>query len=96
MFRLRRKDSRQPHMFKVTVLDGHVPGDHSKDHLGPKLDQLEVERGYLADHVKKIPYREGSLRGTLFVPNGQYIIYAMGLSKFANYNCKYSMIMCGN
>lgn len=70
-YRMRRIDSRIPHVMKISVLDGHVPGDHEEDHQGPTLDHVEVERGYLADHVKKIPYREGSLRGTLFVPNGE-------------------------
>ncbi|XP_078595618.1 acyl-coenzyme A amino acid N-acyltransferase 1-like isoform X1 [Branchiostoma floridae x Branchiostoma japonicum] len=66
--RLRKKDVSTPFLVDVRVHEGHV------DVMGEEnlswLTNTTVERWYLGHGVKRVPVREGRVRGTLFLPPG--------------------------
>ncbi|XP_066285304.1 acyl-coenzyme A amino acid N-acyltransferase 1-like [Branchiostoma lanceolatum] len=66
--RLRKKDVSTPFLVDFSVHEGHV--DMMREENLPWLATTTVERWYLGDGVKRIPVREGRVRGTLFLPPG--------------------------
>ena len=69
--RLMKKDISQPDRVSVSVVDGHVESEEE----GPPLNQVDVERWYLAPGIKQIPVRDGQLRGKLFLPEGKHSFF---------------------
>ncbi|XP_078586105.1 bile acid-CoA:amino acid N-acyltransferase-like [Branchiostoma floridae x Branchiostoma japonicum] len=67
--RLRKKDVSTPFLVDVRVHEGHV--DVMGEENLPWLATKTVERWYLGDGVKRIPVKEGRVRGTLFLPPGE-------------------------
>eukprot|EP00058_Branchiostoma_floridae_P000244 XP_002585732.1 hypothetical protein BRAFLDRAFT_114042 [Branchiostoma floridae] len=66
--RLRKKDVSTPFLVDVRVHEGHV--DVMGEENLPWLATTTVERWYLGHGVKRVPVREGRIRGTLFLPPG--------------------------
>ncbi|XP_019633789.1 PREDICTED: acyl-coenzyme A thioesterase 1-like [Branchiostoma belcheri] len=67
--RLRKKDVSTPFLVEVSVHEGNVAvmGEKNLACLATKT----IERWYLGDDVKRIPVKEGRVRGTLFLPPGK-------------------------
>ncbi|KAG0726429.1 Acyl-coenzyme A thioesterase 5 [Chionoecetes opilio] len=64
--RLYRRDTTLPWKIQVSVLDGH----HL---LGAKAEataEVELERHLMASGVRRVPVREGRVRGVLYLPPG--------------------------
>ena len=73
--RLAKKDVTKPYSIQLNCFDGHVsPKDGFVNSLARNSLQLIVssslEKWYMAEGVKRIPVREGRIRGTLFLPPG--------------------------
>ena len=65
--RLFKRDVTLPFDIIVNCFDGHViPRETS---LQP-LSSGTFQKSYMADGVKRVPVREGRIRGTLFLPPG--------------------------
>ncbi|XP_003214598.3 acyl-coenzyme A thioesterase 1 isoform X1 [Anolis carolinensis] len=65
MRRLVKRDVRRPFVLKVDVRGGG-PAEAP----GPLLAHAAHERAFLGEGTRRIPVREGALRGTLFLPPG--------------------------
>ena len=65
--RLIKKDVTQPYNVIVNCFDGHVTPHETS--MQP-LSSGTFQKWYMADGVKRIPVREGRIRGTLFLPPG--------------------------
>ena len=61
-------DVTKPYKVVLDCFDGHTDPQESSS-LQP-LSSNTFEKGYMADGVKRIPVREGRIRGTLFLPLG--------------------------
>ena len=66
--RLMKFDVTKPYKVVLDCFDGHTDPQESSS-LQP-LSSNTFEKGYMADGVKRIPVREGRIRGTLFLPPG--------------------------
>ncbi|KAL9979722.1 hypothetical protein ACROYT_G017425 [Oculina patagonica] len=65
--RLMKSDVTKPYNIVLNCFDGHVTPKESS--LQP-LSSVTFQKWYMADGVKRIPVREGRIRGTLFLPPG--------------------------
>ena len=63
-----KSDVTKPYKVVLNCFDGHTDPQESSS-LQP-LSSNTFEKGYMADGVKRIPVREGRIRGTLFLPPG--------------------------
>ncbi|KAL9979733.1 hypothetical protein ACROYT_G017440 [Oculina patagonica] len=66
--RLMKSDVTKPYNIVLNCFDGHVTPNESS--LQP-LSSEAFQKWYMADGVKRIPVREGRIRGTLFIPPGE-------------------------
>ena len=64
---LTKRDVTQPYNVIVNCFDGHVTPHETS--LQP-MSSGTFQKWYMADGVKRIPVREGRIRGTLFLPSG--------------------------
>ena len=65
--RLMKSDVTKPYEVEVKCFDGHVaPREKSQK----PLSSTTFQKWYMADGVKRIPVREGRVRGVLFIPLG--------------------------
>ena len=65
--RLMKSDVTKPYEVEVKCFDGHVtPREKSQK----PLSSTTFQKWYMADGVKRIPMREGRVRGVLFIPLG--------------------------
>ena len=73
--RLAKKDVTRPYSIQLNCFDGHLsPKDGfvnclARNSLQPIVSSA-LEKWYMAEGVKRIPVREGRIRGTLFLPPG--------------------------
>ena len=65
--RLMKSDVTKPYNIVLNCFDGHVIPNESS--LQP-LSSETFQKWYIAEGVKRIPVREGRIRGTLFLPPG--------------------------
>ena len=65
--RLMNSDVTKPYNIVLNCFDDHVTP--SKSSLKP-LSSVSFQKWYMAEGVKRIPVREGRIRGTLFIPPG--------------------------
>ena len=65
--RLMKLDVTEPFNVALKCFDGHITPQQSS--LQP-LSSGTFQKWYMADGVKRIPVREGRIRGTLFIPPG--------------------------
>ena len=65
--RLIKRDVTCPYNIVVNCFDGHVT---PKETSQKPLSSGTFQKWYMADGVKRIPVREGRIRGTLFLPPG--------------------------
>ena len=65
--RLMKSDVTKPYNIALNCFDGHITPHESS--LQP-LSSGTFQKWYMADGVKRIPVREGRIRGTLFIPPG--------------------------
>ena len=68
--RLYKRDVTKPYNGVLSCFDGHVTPQQEQPELQP-LSSTTFQRWYMADGVKRIPVREGRIRGTLFLPPGE-------------------------
>ncbi|XP_066268534.1 bile acid-CoA:amino acid N-acyltransferase-like [Branchiostoma lanceolatum] len=66
--RLDKENVTTPHLVDISVHEGHV--DVMGEDTLPRLAHTCVEWWYMADGVKRMPVKEGRIRGTLFLPPG--------------------------
>ncbi|KAL9979727.1 hypothetical protein ACROYT_G017434 [Oculina patagonica] len=66
--RLMKSDVTKPYNIALNCFDGHVTPHEAS--LQP-LSSVTFQKWYMADGVKRIPVREGRIRGTLFLPPGE-------------------------
>ena len=66
--RLIKSDVTKPYNIVLNCFDGHVTPNESS--LQP-LSSATFQKWYMADGVRRIPVREGRIRGTLFIPPGE-------------------------
>ena len=65
--RLMKSDVTKPYDIVLNCFDDHVTPSESS--LQP-LSSVTFQKWYMAEGVKRIPVREGRIRGTLFLPAG--------------------------
>ncbi|CAH3025453.1 unnamed protein product [Porites evermanni] len=65
-----KRDVTKPYNGVLSCFDGHVTPHQEQPELKP-LSSTTFQRWYMADGVKRIPVREGRIRGTLFLPPGE-------------------------
>ncbi|XP_070181668.1 acyl-coenzyme A thioesterase 1-like isoform X2 [Littorina saxatilis] len=67
------KNVERPVLYKLSVYLGHLPlSDLHMNNIQHKpLSALEVERVVMPSNVRRIPVKEGTVRGTLFLPPGE-------------------------
>ena len=65
--RMMKSDVTKPYNIFLNCFDGHLTLHESS--LQP-LSSGTFQKWYMADGVKRIPVREGRIRGTLFIPPG--------------------------
>jgi len=68
--RLSKKDVTKPYFVQLQLFDGHVQDVANLEDL-QSLTSVTFEKWYMADRVRRIPVRDGRLRGTLFLPPGK-------------------------
>ncbi|XP_046562017.1 acyl-coenzyme A amino acid N-acyltransferase 2-like [Haliotis rubra] len=68
---LRKGDVTTPLVFRLSVIDGHIPLEDLQLATPVVLATEELERWYKDESVRRTVVREGSLRGTLFLPEGE-------------------------
>lgn len=73
---LRQVDVTTPLVFKLTVIDQHIPFADLQLPATILLATGEVERWYKHMTVSRIVVREDSLRGTLFLPAGKSLYFS--------------------
>ncbi|KAB7494656.1 hypothetical protein Anas_04980 [Armadillidium nasatum] len=70
--RFMKKDVTTPLVVNFQLLKGHV---NQEEAMAPDpsivLDSVKHERVYMTEKTTRIPVREGRLRGTLFIPEGE-------------------------
>lgn len=73
--RLAKKDVTKPYSIQLNCFDGHLSTKDgfvnclARNSLQPIVSS-SLEKWYMAEGVKRIPVREGRIRGTLFLPPG--------------------------
>ena len=67
--RLLKSDVTKPYVVEVKCYNGHITPHESLASLRP-LSSATFQKWYMADGVKRIPVREGRIRGSLFIPPG--------------------------
>ncbi|KAK7086941.1 hypothetical protein SK128_004855 [Halocaridina rubra] len=65
--RLYKRDPTIPWKISVSVTAGHTTLQEQKENLAT----IDLERHLMAEGVKRIPIREGRVRGTLYLPAGK-------------------------
>ena len=68
--RLSKKDVTKPYCIHLKLFDGHVEDAANSEDLRP-MTSVTFEKWYMADGVRRIPVRDGRVRGTLFIPPGK-------------------------
>ncbi|XP_046326932.2 acyl-coenzyme A thioesterase 1-like isoform X3 [Haliotis rufescens] len=68
--RIMKADVTTPLVFRLSVIDDHIPFDDLQLPTTMVLATGELQRWYKHGSVRRIAVREGSLRGTLFLPAG--------------------------
>ena len=68
--RLMKKDVTKPYIVNLDVFDGHLRLGGEQESVGEPLTSATFEKSYMKAGVRRIPVREGRLRGTLFLPPG--------------------------
>lgn len=68
--RLSKKDVTKPYCVQLQLFDGHVEDVANAEDLQP-ITTVTFEKWYMTDGVRRIPVRDGRLRGTLFLPPGK-------------------------
>ncbi|XP_046562020.1 bile acid-CoA:amino acid N-acyltransferase-like, partial [Haliotis rubra] len=68
---LRKSDVTTPLVFRLSVIDDHIPLEDLQLATPVVLATEEVERWYKHYAVRRTVVREGSKRGTLFMPEGE-------------------------
>ena len=68
--RLMKKDVTKPYIVNLDVFDGHLGLGGEQESVGEPLTSATFEKSYMKAGVRRIPVREGRLRGTLFLPPG--------------------------
>ena len=67
--RLSKKDATKPYYIHLQIFDGHT--DDFRNTEAKPLASTTFEKWYMAPGVRRIPVRDGRLRGTLFIPPGR-------------------------
>lgn len=67
--RLTKKEPTKPYYIHLQVFDGHI--EDFRDPTIQPITSATFEKLYMASGVRRIPVREGRVRGTLFVPSGK-------------------------
>ena len=75
--RLSKKDVTKPYCIQLQLFDGHIEDVANCEGL-PPMAGVTFEKWYMADGVRRIPVRDGRVRGTLFIPPGQGPFPGMG------------------
>jgi len=95
--RLSKKDVTKPYFVQLQLFDGHVQDVANLEDL-QSLTSVTFEKWYMADGVRRIPVRDGRLRGTLFLPPGEGPFpgkkLALALCFFIGYGTKEETICC--
>ncbi|NXG65468.1 ACOT5 thioesterase, partial [Hemiprocne comata] len=60
-----KKDVQSPFLLQLEVFEGHGEAP------GRLLAQVQHERAFLRDGMRRVPVRDGRIRGTLFLPPGE-------------------------
>ena len=68
--RLMKRDVTKPYNVMVKCYDGHISPNKLLPGSKQPLSSMIFQKYYMADGVKRIPVREGRIRGTLFIPSG--------------------------
>ena len=66
--RMVKSDVTKPYKVVLDCFDGHT--DPQESSSLQSLSSNTFEKGYMADGVKRIPVREGRIRGIIFLPPG--------------------------
>ena len=69
--RLLKKDVTKPYIVNLDVFDGHLGLGGEQESVGEPLTSATFEKSYMKAGVRRIPVREGRVRGTLFLPPGE-------------------------
>lgn len=75
--RLSKKDVTKPYCIQLQLFDGHVEDVANGEDLRHMVG-VTFEKCYMADGVRRIPVRDGRVRGTLFIPPGKGPFPGMG------------------
>ncbi|XP_048251943.1 bile acid-CoA:amino acid N-acyltransferase-like [Haliotis rufescens] len=70
---LRQADVTIPLVFRLSVMDDHIPFADLQFPSSVVLATGELQRWYKHETVRRVEVREGSLRGTLFLPAGRRV-----------------------
>ena len=68
--RLMKKDVTKPYIVNLDVFDGHLRLGGEQKSVGEPLTSATFEKSYMKAGVRRIPVREGRVRGALFLPPG--------------------------
>ena len=68
--RLLKKDVTKPYIVTLDMFDGHLHLGGEQESVGEPLTSATFEKSYMKAGVRRIPVREGRVRGTLFLPPG--------------------------
>ena len=68
--RLLKKDVTKPYIVNLDVFDGHLRLEGEQESVGESLTSATFEKSYMKAGVRRIPVKEGRVRGTLFLPPG--------------------------
>ena len=68
--RLLKKDVTKPYLVNLSVFDGHLRLEGEQESVGEPLTSATFEKSYMKAGVRRIPVREGRIRGALFLPPG--------------------------
>lgn len=69
--RLRKVDVTTPQIVAFYVYSGHFEMKELYQQVVIPLASAEVKRWYMSKAVRRIPVKEGDIRGTLFIPSGK-------------------------
>ena len=68
--RITKRDVTTPLVTSLALYDGHLTNFNDILQSEP-VATCSVKRWYMASHVRRTEIREGDLRGTFFIPQGQ-------------------------
>ncbi|MES9883692.1 MAG: acyl-CoA thioesterase/BAAT N-terminal domain-containing protein [Sedimenticola sp.] len=66
--RLVKKDVTSPMVYNLKLFNGVIEDTASVE--GQHITETTVDRCYMRDGVRRIPVKDGKLRGTIFIPEG--------------------------